>query len=199
MIESIIFCSNNSHKLDEVKSILISAGITVLSLSDLDIRIEIKETGNTYIENAGIKTRAIYKYMQTNSIPFPPHCLLVADDTGIEIKQFDGAPGIHTHRFQIEHNGELQTNTFIINELKGDRSASFVCALSILNQHGKETIIQERVNGKISTTLRGKDGFGYDPIFIPDGYDESYAEMSSEKKNAISHRAMAFKTFLTIA
>ena len=171
----IVFATNNQHKLDEIRSIL-GDTIEVLSLKDMDI----PETGQTLEENALQKAQYIYDHY---------HISVFADDTGLEVDALNGAPGIYSARRELGENNNRRARfrTVIALILKKD-----VCpcgCTSIKEIHQFEGIVE----GQIIKERRGGEGFGYDPIFQPDGYEETFAELGMEIKNHISHRARAVK------
>ncbi len=183
----ILFASQNQHKLEEVSKILPST-MELIGLNDLDFREDIPETEDTIEGNALLKARVIYKKF---GIP----CF--ADDTGLFIEALNGEPGVYSARWH-EKDDRFETNIekalFKLKD-KGNRSAYFKTVVAYIDNKG-EILFEGRVDGKIISSLRGDSGFGYDPIFIPDGYDQTFAEMPSELKNKISHRGRAMKKFI---
>ncbi len=188
----IVFATNNAHKLQEIREIL-GADFEIVSLSDIGCHADIPETGNTLEENARQKA----EYVMTN------YCMnCFADDTGLEVEALDGAPGVHSARYAqgTDHDSEANMNR-LLHELQGkdNRKARFRTVISLLQLNPEkpseyiETQFQGEVKGSIATQKSGNEGFGYDPIFIPEGYDKSFAELGEEVKNRISHRARAVK------
>ena len=202
----IVFATNNKHKLEEIRTIL-GNQFDILSLSDIDCKEDIPETGNTLEENAWQKAEYIYnKYGYS--------CF--ADDTGLEVDALNGAPGIYSARYAameepIENDNKHDSKpvshdsnanmTRLLRELgeNNNRHARFRTVIAlIINSQGSRvesreirTTFEGIVNGKIAYQKSGVDGFGYDPLFIPDGYYKSFAELGSDIKNTISHRARA--------
>ena len=198
----IVFATNNQHKLDEIRSIL-GDTIEVLSLKDIGCDVDIPETGQTLEENALQKAQYIYDHY---------HISVFADDTGLEVDALNGAPGIYSARYasmeagahEASHDAEANMSR-LLRELgeNNNRRARFrtvialilkkdVCpcgCTSIKEIHQFEGIVE----GQIIKERRGGEGFGYDPIFQPDGYEETFAELGMEIKNHISHRARAVK------
>ncbi|MBN2166649.1 MAG: RdgB/HAM1 family non-canonical purine NTP pyrophosphatase [Marinilabiliaceae bacterium] len=178
----IIFATNNNHKLLEIQKIL-SNDFQILSLKEYSISEEIPEDGSTLDENASQK--AWYVYNKTNI-----NC--IADDTGLEIESLNGEPGVYSARYAgIEKNARLNMEK-VLTKLLGvaNRKARFRTVISaIIN--GMEYQFDGVVNGVITTEPKGNGGFGYDPIFIPDGYVETFAELDFDVKNSISHRGKA--------
>lgn len=179
----LIFASNNPHKLREVRAIL--SGISVQSLDEAGIAEEIPETGNTLEENAFIK--ADYVYQKTKSYCF-------ADDTGLFVDALNGAPGVFSARFAGEQCSAADNIVKLLGLMKNEtnRKALFRTAICLI-ENGREKYFEGIINGSISYEPRGENGFGYDPIFIPDGFSKTFAELSSEEKNSLSHRALAVK------
>lgn len=192
----IVFATNNQHKLQEIRDIL-GSEFEVVSLKEIGCDVDIPETGNTLEENALQKAQYVYDHY---------HLSCFADDTGLEVEALDGAPGVHSARYAegTDHDSEANMAK-LLRELDGkeNRKARFrtvICLIemqdvcpcgctSIKKIHQFEGI----VNGSIATEKHGTEGFGYDPIFVPEGYDKSFAELGEEVKNGISHRARAVK------
>jgi XTP/dITP diphosphohydrolase len=188
----IVFATNNQHKLSEVRQIL-GDSIEVLSLNDIGCHEDIPETGRTLEANAQQKAQYVYDHY---------HIDCFADDTGLEVDALGGAPGVYSARYAaigcaatssqpIDHDSEANM-TRLLNELgeNNNRNARFRTVIALIQQdelHEFEGI----VNGQIIRERRGGEGFGYDPIFQPDGYDQTFAELGTEVKNHISHRARA--------
>lgn len=185
----IIFASQNTGKVREVKSIFENSNFEIISLYDLGNNIEIDETGSTFSENAVIKAKKIYDYYKEP---------VIADDSGLIVEQLDGRPGVYSARYAGENCTFEDNNIKVINELKEfpePHRAKFVCTAVFYD--GKNIIeTVGELKGKIIKEQRGNNGFGYDPIFVPDGYDKTIAELSLEEKNKISHRAEAFNKLL---
>ena len=186
----IVFATNNEHKLSEVRGIL-GDKVEVLSLSDIGCHDDIPETGETLEENALQKAQYIYDHYHVNCF---------ADDTGLEVEALGGAPGVHTARYASEEGHDSEANTRkLLRELKDkdNRHARFRTAIALVEEVGKGEKVQ-RINlfegiveGEITTEKRGEKGFGYDPVFKPNGYDGTFAELGVDVKNQISHRALA--------
>jgi len=181
----ILFATNNAHKVSEVRDILAGTGVTVLTLNEAGLDIDPPETGETFDANALQKARTIHQLTGG---------WVVADDSGIEVDALDGRPGVHSKRYSPEATGAAN-NRKLLAELAGvaDRTARFRCVLALVGP-GHEATVEGRCEGRIGTELRGRDGFGYDPLFLPDeGDGRSMAELSPTEKNAISHRGRAFR------
>jgi XTP/dITP diphosphohydrolase len=180
----IVFATNNQHKLMEISDLL-GNSFTLLNLKDVNIKEEIPEDFPTLEGNALFKARYIHKATGMNAF---------ADDTGLEIEALGGSPGVHSARFAGVHK-DFSANTEKVLKLmkdKTNRSAKFRTVIALILD-GSEYLFEGMVSGKIIDEKRGTGGFGYDPIFVPDGKPLTFAEMSLSEKNNISHRALAFK------
>lgn len=178
----LVFVTNNRHKLQEVKAI-VGDRVEILSLSDIGCCDDIPETADTLQGNALIKARYISEKYGVNCF---------ADDTGLEVDALDGAPGVYSARYAGEEcNSEANMQKLLQNLTgKSERSAQFRTVIALII-NGDEKLFNGVVKGRISTEKLGDSGFGYDPIFIPEGFSESFAQMSAEQKNSISHRFRA--------
>ena len=178
----LIFATNNAHKLAEVQAVL-GDGYELVTPRQMGITEDIPETASTLEGNARQKAR--YLYERTGLDCF-------ADDTGLEVDALDGAPGVHSARYATDgHDFEANTRLLLHNmEGKEDRRARFRTAI-ILIEGGEEHLFEGRVEGEITCEPAGCGGFGYDPVFRPEGYAQTFAEMSADEKNSISHRARA--------
>lgn len=182
-MKQFVFATNNKHKLDEVKKI-IGERIELLSLKDIHCNEEIPETADTLEGNALMKARYVYEHYHTNCF---------ADDTGLEVEALGGAPGVYSARYAegAGHDSEANMRK-LLKEMEGiaNRKAQFRTVFAVIID-GKEHLFEGIVRGEIITTRRGTSGFGYDPLFKPEGYAKTFAEMGDELKNKISHRAIA--------
>ncbi len=178
----LVFATNNKHKLQEVRDIL-GNSVDVLSLNDIDCHDEIPETGTTLEENALIKARWV-------SEKYGYNCF--ADDTGLEVETLGGAPGVYSARYAGEEcNSQANMEKLLKNlAAESNRKAQFRTVIALI-VNGKEKLFDGIVKGRISNEKMGEAGFGYDPIFIPQGHEMSFAQMGSEVKNSISHRFRA--------
>lgn len=178
----IVFATNNAHKLKEVSAVL-GDGFELVTLREVGITEDIPETGATLDENASLKAR--YVHERTGLDCF-------ADDTGLEVEALGGAPGVHSARYATDGHDFAANNRKLLHELEGttNRSARFRTVISLI-KGGVERQVEGIVEGKIAHEESGAEGFGYDPLFIPEGCDCTFAEMSAEEKNAISHRGRA--------
>ncbi len=180
----LVFATNNAHKLEEVRQIL-GDRFTVHSLKEIGCTEDIPETGDTFQDNALQKARYVKEH-------YGYDCF--ADDTGLEVKALGGAPGVHSARYAGDHDSEANM-TKLLRELekKTDRSAQFRTVVALI-LNGQEVLFEGIVKGKIATERHyGQSGFGYDPLFIPDGFTETFSQMSPESKNQVSHRGRAVR------
>lgn len=181
----IVFATNNKHKLEEIKDIL-GKDFEIVSLAEIGCHEDIPETGTTLEENARQKSTYIVEH-------YSHDCF--ADDTGLEVEALNGEPGVHSARYAegTDHDSEANMRKLLANlEGQSNRKACFRTVISLIID-GVEHQFEGKVEGRIATEKHGKEGFGYDPIFIPEGYDKSFAELGEEIKNQISHRARAVK------
>ena len=178
----IIFATNNAHKLSEVQAVL-GPDFELVTPRSVGITEEIPEQQDTIAGNASQKAR--YVHDRTG-------CDCFADDTGLEVEALGGAPGVHSARYATDGHDFAANNELLLRNLEGvgDRRARFRTVISLILD-GEEHLFEGIVGGVLLTVPRGTNGFGYDPIFVPDGYAETFAEMSDEAKNAISHRGRA--------
>lgn len=182
MKEKLVFATNNLHKHEEVSNILKNK-INILSLNDIGCNIDIPETANTLEGNALIKSQFIYNNYKMNCF---------ADDTGLEVEILKGAPGVLSARYAgNDHDSEANMLKLLHNlEGKENRKAQFRTVISLIID-GNKYLFEGIVRGEITNEKKGNSGFGYDPIFIPEGYDKTFAELGHEIKNKMSHRALA--------
>lgn len=187
MIKKLVFATNNAHKLDEIRAIL-GDKIEVLSLKDINCDADIPETADTLEGNAALKAEYIYKNYGLDCF---------ADDTGLEVEALGGAPGVYSARYAGGDGHDSEANMRkLLTELDGEqnRKAQFRTAICLIEQ-GEEHLFEGIVKGSIIEQKRGASGFGYDPVFMPDGYDKSMAQLGTDFKNTISHRARALAKF----
>ena len=185
----IVFATNNQHKLQEIRQIL-GDRVEVLSLKDIGCDVDIPETGETLEENALLKAQYVYDHY---------HMDVFADDTGLEVDALDGRPGVYSARYaamgntgQMSHDSEANMTKLLL-ELgeNNNRRARFRTVIALIQKQGGTRLFEGTVEGAITRERSGAEGFGYDPIFQPDGYDKTFAELGIEIKNHISHRARA--------
>lgn len=188
----IVFATNNQHKLQEIREIL-GDQFEILSLADIGCHEDIPETGNTLEANAHQKAEYVFDHY---------HIDCFADDTGLEVDALGGAPGVHSARYAegTDHNSEANMAK-LLRELgdNDNRKARFRTVISLIQMEGGNPVCSREyqfegvVEGRIDREKHGSEGFGYDPVFIPEGYDKSFAELGEEIKNQISHRTRAVK------
>ena len=217
----LVFASNNAHKLEEIRAIM-PAGIEVLSLHDIGFEQEIEETGLTLAENSRIKASTVAAFINDGMSASLNDGMMIdgvfADDTGLEIDALGGEPGVYTARWYRMENGaervqdaalqvKGEKEIFAANrakalrELSGktNRGAQFKTIITLIRIAKNETVqVEGIVRGRIATEEYGQGGFGYDPIFIPEGYDKTFGELPADIKNSISHRARAMEALVKI-
>ena len=182
-MKKLVFATNNAHKLEEIRAIL-GDKVEILSLNDINCHADIPETADTLQGNAALKAQYIYENYGLDCF---------ADDTGLEVEALNGAPGIYSARYAGGEGHDSEANMKkLLSEMqnKDNRKARFRTVIYLI-EGGKEHFFEGIVNGSIIRERKGGAGFGYDPVFIPDGYSETFAEMGNDEKNKISHRARA--------
>lgn len=180
----IIVATKNKGKIKEIKKIL--GEHNVISQDEAGIIIDVEETGTTFAENAFLKAEAIYEIAGS---------AVIADDSGLEVDALGGAPGIYSARYGGEGLTDEDRVEKLLCEMEKveDRGAQFACAMALIMPTGEKHLFEGIVRGKLTHSVIGENGFGYDPIFIPDGYDTTFGILDSSIKNEISHRAKALK------
>ncbi len=178
----ITIATGNAGKVREFKRMLEPLGYTVFSLKERNITADAEETGDTFAENALIKARDVWQKL---------HSAVIADDSGLCVDALNGSPGIYSARYAGENATDEDRNRKLLGELEGvtDRSAHFTCAIAYIDADGKERVFEGICPGEIGLAPAGNDGFGYDPLFFVNG--RSFAELSAEEKDEISHRGRA--------
>ena len=183
----LVLATHNSHKQQEMSALLSHLGIIIVGLDDFPQIGEIEETGTTLLENSLIKARTVHKI---TGLP------ALADDTGLEVDALDGAPGVYSARYASNNPSYEDNINKLLFELKGlqldNRNARFRTVISFVDDN-EELLSEGVIEGVITLDSRGRDGFGYDPIFQPESYDRTFAEMEQDEKNLISHRARALE------
>ena len=189
----LVFASNNKHKLQEVKDIL-PKEITILSLHDIGFTQDIPETGTTLEQNSNIKADTIWQWLQLQGKQ-QDFDGVFADDTGLEIQALNNAPGVYTARWAGEDCNDAANRQKALYELQHttQRQAQFRTVITLIT-HTNTLQVQGIVKGQIALQEQGDHGFGYDPIFIPEGHTLTFAQLTAETKNSISHRARALQT-----
>ena len=184
MVQDLIVSTHNLHKLEEIRSTMV-VELNLVSLKDLNFNKYIPETGSSFEENAKIKSDVIFKLFNKD---------VMSDDSGLEVSVLNGAPGVFSARYSGDNATDKENVLKLLGVLKneGNRKACLRTVIS-LQWKNKHCFFEGKIDGHIAHVPTGLNGFGYDPIFIPDGYDISFAEMESAEKNKISHRALAIK------
>lgn len=187
-MDKIVFATANAGKVKEIKEILADFSVEVVSLKEMGITADIEENGKTFEENSLIKAREICKL---TGLP------ALADDSGLEVDYLNGEPGIYSARYLGYDTDYDYKNNYIINQLKeakdAERTARFVCAISLVLPDGREFVKKGVMEGQIGYEIKGENGFGYDPIFYLPEHGKTSAELSAEEKNKISHRGKALR------
>lgn len=194
----LIIASNNAGKVREYRQLLAECGFNeVLSLADAGIVCEPEETGSTFEENAAIKARALYYAARENGLD---GCAVIADDSGLSVDALRGEPGVYSARWLGLDSDELK-NAELIRKLDGleddERSARFVCVIHFIYADGREISAKGTCEGRIAYQPQGDNGFGYDPVFLYGDDGRSFAQLSGDEKNAVSHRGNALKDLVT--
>jgi len=181
----ICFATNNKNKLAEVNSALRDDGILIQSLEEIGCREELPETGTSLEKNAVQKARYVFENYSIDCF---------ADDTGLEVEALGGAPGVHSGRYAGEPRSDERNVNLLLENLTGEtkRKARFRTVIALLYQ-GKEHLFEGTASGWILERRSGQGGFGYDPVFLPDGFQKTFAQLNMEEKNAISHRGKALQ------
>ena len=184
----ICFASHNEHKVKEINRIMPN-GITVIGLKDLDITEDIAETGTTLEENSKIKAEYVF-----SKFKMP----VFADDSGLLVRSLNNEPGVYSARYAGPEKDDIKNMDLLLKNLgdNPDRSAAFQTVITYIDESGTATQFKGEVIGSIRHEKKGSNGFGYDPIFQPDGFDVTFAELTDQEKNNISHRARAVKKLL---
>ncbi len=179
---NIIFATHNKNKLKEISE-LIPSSYNLQSLSDINCLIDIPETGQTMREDALLKSQFVYENYKLNCF---------ADDSGLEVEFLNGAPGVYSARYAGEHKNDADNINKLLEELKNcsNRNAQFKTVIALI-LNGQKYFFDGIIKGKITNEILGTNGFGYDPVFIPEGYSQTFAQMNLKIKNKISHRAIA--------
>lgn len=192
MAQKLVLATHNAKKLEEFRAMMAPLGVEVLSAGDLNLS-QPEETGLTFTENALLKARAA---ATESGLP------ALADDSGLCVRALNDAPGVYSARYAINHETGQRDFNYGMEKLwqeladHEDKAAAFVCVLAYVTADGQEHIFEGRAQGQIIWPPRGEHGFGYDPVFLPLGKYQTFAEISAEEKQALSHRGKAFDLFL---
>ena len=186
----IVVSTKNTNKVKELKEMLDMPNVELYTMQDFGIDLDIEETGNTFEENAMIKAEALYNALNNDSL------IVIADDSGLCVNALNGAPGIYSARYSGK--GQPENNKKLLEELKNvpplKRDAYFACSIALVTKNEKQ-LFTGKCYGLIDKEERGENGFGYDPLFYFPLYQKTFAELTPEEKNKISHRANAVKLF----
>ena len=193
-MKKLIIASNNQGKINEIKKVIKDMPINVFSLKDIGLDIDVEEDGITFEENAKKKSEEIYKELIKKG---ENNFIVMSDDSGLEVEYLNGEPGVYSARYAGEHGNDKKNNEKLLLNLKGvsydNRSARFVCQLALINDKNIYKSVTGTVNGYILEEERGYDGFGYDPLFLYEPLNKTFAELTIDEKNDISHRGIALK------
>ena len=188
----LIIATGNPHKLDEFRQLLSNSPIVVQSADVCGGMPAVEETGATFAENAFLKARALREIA-------PRNAWVLADDSGLEVDALEGAPGVYSARYAGPDAGDSDNITKLLRALQEvpapERSARFKCVLCVIDHNDTATYFEGHCEGQIALETSGKQGFGYDPIFVPNGYQQSFAHLGSKVKSQLSHRAKAVQAF----
>ena len=192
-MKKLIVASNNEHKIREIKEIL-GSKIEIKSLKDEDIDIDVVEDGESFVENSHKKASEIANFLKELG---KNNFVVMADDSGLVVDYLNGEPGVYSARYAGEHGNSKKNNEKLLTNLSNvpreERTAAFVCAVVLIDSNGEEVIVEGKVKGYITEYEKGYDGFGYDPLFYVKEFRKTFAEMTSEEKNSISHRGKALE------
>lgn len=193
MRTSLWVATTNQGKLNEFRN-LMSEHVEIHSINELTVYAPPPESGKTFEENARIKARSLKAVR--------PGAWVVADDSGLEVEGLGGLPGVHSARYAGDKASDGENVAKLLKMLQirspGRRAAQFRCVLVAYDPSGQEHVLEGIVKGEISSAARGKTGFGYDPVFVPEGHDKTFAELGLAVKNQLSHRAKAIRQLLTL-
>ncbi|MBU3197577.1 XTP/dITP diphosphatase [Clostridium algidicarnis] len=193
-MKDIILATNNEHKVKEFKDILKNLPVNIYSLKEVGVEVDVEETGTTFIENSKIKVQAIYYILKDRN---RKDFIILADDSGLVVDYLNGDPGIYSARYAGQHGNSEENNKKLLEKLKGvsyeSRKAKFVSAIALMDDEARVTVVEGEVYGYIIEDYKGGKGFGYDPLFYFPEKKKTFAEMSEEEKNGLSHRGKALK------
>ncbi len=180
----VLIATNNKHKVKEISDIFRGTGIEPVSPADIGLKLEVDENGSTFEENAMKKADEFCK---------ASGFVCIADDSGLAVDCLSGAPGVYSARYGGEGLDDKGRTELLLKNMSGstDRNAAFVCCIATVFPNGQKITARGECHGKIAQEASGTNGFGYDPVFVPDGYDKTFAELSENEKNSISHRGRA--------
>lgn len=186
-MQKLVIASNNAHKIREIKQILAPWFTNVVSMQDAGLDLDIVEDGETFEENSLIKAKAVFEALEGT-------CAVLADDSGLSVDTLAGAPGVYSARYAGSHD-DAANNKKLLFALKDvpdeKRTAAFVCVITLVRPNCEPLLVRGESRGVIARSLSGSNGFGYDPLFFVPRLQKSFAELSEQEKNAISHRGRA--------
>lgn len=182
----ILIATNNKHKIKEITEIFADTGYEIVCPDDINLKVDVIENGTTFAENS---------YKKANAFCRATGIVSIADDSGLQVRCLDNAPGVYSARYGGEGLDDADRTELLLKNMQGktDRYAEFVCAISVVFPNGRLIKAQGKCEGEIALSPSTRVGFGYDPVFIPKGYDKTFAELSSDVKNSVSHRGNALK------
>ena len=193
-MKRLILASNNKKKIKEMKEILRELDIEVKSLENESIDIDVVEDGKTFEENAKKKAKEIYEFLLKRG---DKNFIVLADDSGLAVDYLNGEPGIYSARYAGEHGNDIKNNEKLLDNLRGvhkeNRGAKFICQLAMFTDQGEYFKVTGDVKGCIVEEVHGEGGFGYDPLFFYEPLNRTFAQLTSDEKNEISHRGVALK------
>lgn len=193
-MKRLILASNNKKKIEEMKEILKELNIEVKSLENENINIDVIEDGKTFEENSKKKAKEIYEFLLKRG---DKNFIVLADDSGLSVDYLNGEPGIYSARYAGEHGNDTKNNEKLLKNLsevhKENRGAKFICQLALFTDSGEYFKVTGEVKGYIIEELHGEGGFGYDPLFLYEPLNKTFAQLTSEEKNKISHRGVGLK------
>ena len=191
MEKTIVIASNNKHKIQEFKDILV--GYNILTLNDIGYFDEIEETGKTFEENAFIKAEAVHNFLISKGLNY----IVASDDSGLCVDSLNYEPGINSARFSGEHGNDIANRKKLLEKLEGkERNAFFICTIALLYPDGTRKTFVGKTYGKITKVELGNKNFGYDCIFYSNDLNKTFGQANEEEKNSVSHRGRAIKEML---
>lgn len=193
-MKKLIIASNNQHKIIEIKEILKDYNFDIRSLKECNIDVDIDENGDTFKENAMIKAEGIYEILKEKK---EKDFIVMSDDSGLEVDYLNGEPGVYSARYAGEHGNSELNNEKLLKNLNGvewsKRTARFKASIALINDKEEKLVVEGQCDGIITESYGGNSGFGYDPIFYIEESKKTFAQMSTEEKNLISHRGRALE------
>ena len=194
MPQTVVIATGNAGKVSEFCAILKDGAFSFFASKEIGFFEEIEETAQTFKGNAEIKAKAVFEYVSSKQKDY----WVMADDSGLEVEALGGRPGVFSARYAGKNASGKDRYTKLLKEMEGlaNRGARFVCCLCLIRPGSPPEFFEGECRGSILTEPRGNGGFGYDPVFLPEGYTKGFGEMSDEEKNALSHRGRAIKNML---